>query len=59
MTLFQMQMLHRVQRDETIIMTCEKIRIWEAAVMAYFKVLSQHLLGDTEKKHEHPQWCYP
>jgi hypothetical protein len=33
-------------------MNNEMERMWKVAVMAKFKVLSQHLLGGTEKKHE-------
>jgi hypothetical protein len=28
--------------------------IWKEMVMAYFKVLCQHLSEETEKKHENP-----
>jgi hypothetical protein len=30
-------------------------RIWEEAVVAYFKLLSQHLPGRTEKNYEKSQ----
>jgi hypothetical protein len=30
--------------------------MWEEAVMAYCKVLFQHLLGETEEDHEKPSF---
>jgi hypothetical protein len=36
-------------------MSRELESIWNEAVMAYFKVLSWHLLGETKENHEIPQ----
>jgi hypothetical protein len=34
-------------------------RIWKEAVMTQFKVLSQHLPGETDKNHKKPQSRQP
>jgi hypothetical protein len=38
-----------------MIMNDELERMWKEMVMALFKVLSWHLLGETEKNYEKPQ----
>jgi hypothetical protein len=44
MTLFQLQRLYSIKRDETIV-NSGYVRIWKKVIVAYFKVLSWHLTG--------------
>jgi hypothetical protein len=37
------------------LMSNELERVWKEAVMARFKILSQHLPGETEENQEKPQ----
>jgi hypothetical protein len=41
-----------------MILNDQQIRIWKKAVMAYFKVLSQQLVGETEGNKDKPQSGY-